>query len=124
MAAIRPAGGRCAAGRWYLPGAGNSTKSIRASGDTIIVHERVQLPDGEWNDDDAPVIRMTAGGELEWGQRVFHGIAALLVLRGRIQEDGTMMVTRQVRGWVLGARRETCCAPSNCVSQRSSSSDR
>ena len=81
------------------PGTGHEV-DIRASGDTILVHERVQLPNGEWNSDDAPVIGMTAGGELEWGQRVFRGIAALLVLRGRIQPDGTMTVTRQVRGWV------------------------
>jgi pimeloyl-ACP methyl ester carboxylesterase len=88
-------------GRWTLAGQGNGHElDIRASGDTIIVHERVQLPDGEWNDDDAQVIGMTAGGDLEWGQRVFRGIAALLVLRGRIQEDGTMTVTRQVRGWI------------------------
>jgi len=103
MAAIRPTPAAAARflGRWYLPGAGDGHEvEIRASGDTIIVHDRVRLPDGEWKDDDAPVIGMTAGGELEWGQRVFRGIAALLVLQGTIQEDGTMRVTRQVRGWV------------------------
>lgn len=88
-------------GRWVLIGEGKGHEvEIRASGDTIVVHERVQLPDGQWDEDDAPVIGMTSGGDFEWGQRVFRGIAALLVLRGRLMEDGTMTVTREVRGWV------------------------
>lgn len=88
-------------GRWVLigDGAGHEVE-IRASGDTVLVHERVQNPAGEWDEDDVPVIGMTQAGEFEWGQRVFRGIAALLVLRGRVQEDGTMTVTREVRGWV------------------------
>jgi predicted alpha/beta superfamily hydrolase len=88
-------------GRWVLIGAaGGHEVEIRAAGDTIVVHERVQLPDGEWDEDDAPVIGLTSGGDFEWGQRVFRGIAALLVLRGHVMEDGTMTVTREVRGWV------------------------
>jgi predicted alpha/beta superfamily hydrolase len=88
-------------GRWVLIGEGNGHEvEIRPSGDTIVVHERVQLPDGEWDEDDAPVLGVASGGDFEWGQRVFRGIAALLVLRGRVMEDGTMTVTREVRGWV------------------------
>ncbi len=37
---------------------------------------------------------------LEWGLPCFRGIAALVVLRGRVLEDGTMTATREVRGWV------------------------
>jgi hypothetical protein len=88
-------------GRWVLIGEGYGHEvEIRAADDTLVVHERVQLPNGEWDEDDAPVIGVTPGGEFEWGQRVFRGIAALLVLRGRVMDDGTMTVTRKVRGWV------------------------
>jgi hypothetical protein len=103
MSAVRPTP-RAAArylGRWALIGGGEGHEvEIRSSGDTVVVHERVQLPDGEWDQDDVPVIGMTTGGQLEWGQRVFRGVAALLVLRGTIEPDGTMTVTREVRGWV------------------------
>jgi hypothetical protein len=103
ISAVRPtpqAAGRYL-GRWALIGEGEGHEvAIRPSGDTIAVHERVQLPDGEWDEDDVPVIGMTPGGQLEWGQRVFRGVAALLVLRGTIEPDGTMTVTREVRGWV------------------------
>lgn len=88
-------------GRWTLDGAGAGHEvEIRASGDTLLVHEREQLPDAEWVEDDVPVIGLTPDGGFEWGQRVFRGIAALLVLHARIQADGTMVVTREVRGWV------------------------
>lgn len=88
-------------GRWLLIGEGSGHEvDIQASGDTVVVHERVQLPDGQWSEDDAPVLGVTQSGEFEWGQRVFRGIAALLVLRGRVMGDGTMTVTREVRGWV------------------------
>jgi len=88
-------------GSWSVMGTGaGHTVEICASGDTVVVHERVQLPNGEWDEDDVPVIGLTADGGFEWGQRVFRGIAALLVLRGRIEADGSMTVTRQVRGWV------------------------
>jgi len=103
MSSVRPTP-RAAApylGRWALIGGGEGHEvEFRASGDTIVVHERVQLPDGEWDEDDVPVIGMTAAGQLEWGQRVFRGVAALLVLRGALEPDGTMTVTREVRGWV------------------------
>lgn len=103
MSAVRPTP-RAAArflGPWGLIGEGPGHEvDIRASGDTIVVQERVQLPDGEWLEDDAPVIGMTPDGQLEWGQRVFRGVAALLVLRGTVEADGTMTVTREVRGWV------------------------
>jgi hypothetical protein len=88
-------------GRWASGGtAGGHEVDIEASGDTIMVRERVQLPDGEWDEDNVPVIGMTANGDLEWGQRVFRGIAALLVLRGQVQPGSTMTVTKEVRGWV------------------------
>jgi hypothetical protein len=75
---------------------------IRASGDTIVVHDRVQLGNrgGEWFEADDPVIQVTADGTLEWGLPWYRGLAALLVLRGRVLQDGTMQVTRQARGWV------------------------
>src|SRR6266550_3980969 len=47
-----------------------------------------------------PVIEVTSDGTLEWGLPFFRGLAALVVLRGKLQPDGTMVVTRQVRGWV------------------------
>jgi len=103
MSAVRPTPRETARflGQWELIGEGEGHEvTVRASGDTIVVHERVQLPDGEWIEDDVPVIGMTPGGQLEWGQRVFRGVAALLVLRGTIEPDGTMTVTREVRGWV------------------------
>jgi hypothetical protein len=88
-------------GRWVAVGQGEGHElDIRVSGDTIVVLERVQFPDGQWNEDDAPVIQVTADGTLEWGQRVFRGLAALLVLRGRVLDDGAMTVSREVRGWV------------------------
>lgn len=88
-------------GRWALrDGPGGHEVEIRASGDTIAIYERERMSNGEWWEDDAPVITVTPSGELEWGQRVFRGIAALLVLRARVLEDGTMTVTREVRGWI------------------------
>ena len=45
-------------------------------------------------------IQVTADGTLEWGLKWFRGIAALMVMQGRVQPDGTMLVSRQVRGWV------------------------
>jgi predicted alpha/beta superfamily hydrolase len=103
ISAVRPTPGAAARylGHWALIGEGEGHEvEVRASGDTIVVHERVQLPDGEWDEDDVPVIGMTASGQLEWGQRVFRGVAALLVLRATVEPDGTMTVTREVRGWV------------------------
>ncbi len=73
---------------------------VRPSGDSIIVHDRLQRHGIDWFQGDDPVIQVTADETLEWGLPFFRGLAALLVLRGKIQADGTMLVTRQVRGWV------------------------
>ena len=72
---------------------------IRVSGDSIVVHDRVQMRSSDWEADD-PVIQVTSDGTLEWGLPFFRGLAALIVLRGKLQPDGTMVVTREVRGWV------------------------
>jgi hypothetical protein len=88
-------------GRWELVDAANAHQiEVHASGDTIVVHDRIRAPIGEFLESDDPVIQVTAEGTLEWGLTWFRGLAALLVLRGRILEDGTMEVTREVRGWV------------------------
>ncbi|MFN8177615.1 MAG: alpha/beta hydrolase-fold protein [bacterium] len=88
-------------GRWTAIDAPQAHEvEIRASSDTIVVRDRMQAPDGEWDEGDHPVIQVTADGALEWGLPFFRGIAALLVLRGRVLEDGTMVVTREARGWV------------------------
>jgi hypothetical protein len=73
---------------------------VRASGDTIIVHDRLVFGNGMPFEGDRPVIQVTPDGVLEWGLPVFRGIAALEVLCGRLAPDGTMTVSRQVRGWI------------------------
>ncbi len=73
---------------------------VRASGDSIVVQDRVQMRGIDWFEGDDPVIQVTADGTLEWGLPFFRGLAALVVLRGKIEPDGTMVVTREVRGWV------------------------
>jgi predicted alpha/beta superfamily hydrolase len=73
---------------------------IRVAGDSIVVHDRVQMRGIDWFEADDPVIQVTADGTLEWGLPFFRGLAALVVLRGSIQPDGTLLVTREVRGWV------------------------
>jgi hypothetical protein len=88
-------------GRWVSVGEGDRHEiDIRASGDTIVVHDRVQFPSGEWDEGDHQVIQVTPDGTLEWGLPWFRNLPALLVLRGTIQPDGTMRVTRESRGWV------------------------
>ncbi|MGE0441303.1 MAG: alpha/beta hydrolase [Gemmatimonadales bacterium] len=90
-------------GRWTKVGGGADRGheiTVSASGDTIVVHDRIQFPDGSWDAGDHPVIQVTPRGTLEWGLPWFRGIAALLVLKGEIQPDGTMRVTREPRGWV------------------------
>ena len=88
-------------GRWVLDGAAGGTElEVRASGDTIIVHHWFRRADGVMEDQDDPVIQVTADGTLEWGLRYFQGLAALLVQRGTVGADGTMAVTQTVRGWV------------------------
>lgn len=97
----RPHDARAFLGRWETIGQMNAHMvEVRASGDTIVVHDRVQFPNGEWFEADDPVIQVTADGTLEWGLPFFRGIAALVVLRGRVLQDGTMTVSREVRGWV------------------------
>jgi len=89
------------AGRWVTIAQPDTHEVvIRVSGDTLIVHDRVQMRGIDWFEADDPVIQITPDGTLEWGLPFFRGIAALVVLRGRIESDGTMTVTRQVRGWV------------------------
>ncbi len=73
---------------------------IRVSADTIVVHDRVQQRGIDWFEADDPVIQVTSDGTLEWGLPFFRGLAALVVLRGKIEKDGTMTVTREVRGWI------------------------
>jgi hypothetical protein len=101
--ARRPTPGQAAAfvGRWVTVAQADTHEVvIRASGDTIVVHDRLMLGNGEWFEVDDPVIQVTADGTLEWGLPFFRGLAALVVLRGRVGEDGVMTVTREVRGWV------------------------
>jgi hypothetical protein len=38
---------------------------VRPSGDTIVVHDRLQFPNGQWFEGDDPVIQVTADGTLE-----------------------------------------------------------
>ena len=73
---------------------------IRALDDSIVVHDRIQMRGIGWFEADDPVIQVTAAGTLEWGLPFFRGLAALVVLKGKIESDGTMTVTREVRGWV------------------------
>jgi hypothetical protein len=88
-------------GRWVtMAQADTHEVVVRASGDSVIVHDRVQMRGVDWFQADDPVIQVTSDGILEWGLPFFRGLAALVVLRGRIQHDGTMLVTREVRGWV------------------------
>lgn len=74
--------------------------TIRVAGDSIVVHDRMQFPSGDWFEADDPVIQVTPSGTLEWGLPFFRGLAALVVLKGDIQPDGTLLVTREPRGWV------------------------
>jgi hypothetical protein len=88
-------------GRWVsIAQADTHEVTIRADGDTIVVHDRLLQGNGQWFEADDPVIQVTGDGTLEWGLPWFRGLAALLVLKGRINPDGTMTVTREVRGWV------------------------
>jgi hypothetical protein len=92
-------------GRWVTVAQADTHEVvIRAAGDTIVVHDRLQFGSGEWFEADDPVIQVTADGTLEWSLPFFRGLAALVVLRGRVLEDGTMTVTREVRGWVPRGR--------------------
>src|SRR6266550_271718 len=88
-------------GRWEIQGEAPHVVEVKASGDTIVVYEEERMPSGMRLEGNRPVVQLTSEGDLEWGVPVFRGLAALLVLRGRVQPDGTMVVTREVRGWVV-----------------------
>src|SRR5213075_726250 len=88
-------------GRWVTVAQADTHEvTIRAAGDSIIVHDRIQMRGIDWFQGDDPVIQVTADGTLEWGLPFFNGLAALVVLKGRLEADGTMTVQREVRGWV------------------------
>jgi hypothetical protein len=87
-------------GHWEKIGASNTHQiTVSASGDTIIVHSRIQVADGSWDEGDRHVIQVTPAGTLEWGLPWFRGIAALLVQKAQLLPDRTMRVTREPRGW-------------------------
>ena len=88
-------------GRWVsVAQADTHYVTVAAAGDTIVVHDRMQFPSGDWFEADDPVVQVTADGTLEWGLPFFRGLAALEVLKGKIQPDGTLLVAREPRGWV------------------------
>lgn len=88
-------------GRWVTVAQADTHEvTIRVASDTIVVHDRLQFPNGDWFEADDPVVQVTADGTLEWGLPFFRGLAALVVLQGKIQPDGTLLVTRESRGWV------------------------
>ena len=87
-------------GHWKADGDSPHEIDVRASGETIELYERDRLGNNMHVEGNRPVVQVTSDGVLEWGQDVFRGLAALLVLRGAIQPDGSMLVTREVRGWV------------------------
>lgn len=54
-------------GRWENAGGDAHEIRISASGDTIVVHDRIQFPDGSWDEGDHHVIQVMPAGKLEWG---------------------------------------------------------
>lgn len=53
-------------GRWATVGQEHPHEvEVRPSGDTIVVHDRLQFPNGQWFEGDDPVIQVTADGTLE-----------------------------------------------------------
>ncbi len=100
--AAKPAPREAAAflGRWTsVDPARPHEVEFRAVADTIAVRDHVANENGPPFEGDGPVIRVTEDGVLEWGLPVLRGLAALLVQRGRLLEDGTMEVTKEVRGF-------------------------
>jgi hypothetical protein len=96
-----PSEARAFLGRWKSTDPSRPHEiEVRASGDTIIVHDVIVFPSGDVFEADNPVIQVTADGALEWGLPWFRGIAALLVLHGSIGNDGVLTATREPRGWV------------------------
>jgi hypothetical protein len=88
-------------GRWRSVDGGRPHEvEVRASGDTIIVHDRIVYPDNEPYDADDPVITITDRGALEWGLPFFQGLAALLVQVGTLEDEDTMVVRSEPRGWL------------------------
>lgn len=88
-------------GRWRsVDGRRPHDVEVRASGDTIVVHDRIAFPDNEPFDADDPVITITDRGTLEWGLPFFRGLAALLVQVGTLEDDDTMVVRSEPRGWL------------------------
>lgn len=99
--ARRPTPAQAAAfiGRWRPVDAREPHEiDLRASGDTIVVHDRLVYPEGPPYDADDYVIRVTDAGVLEWGLPLFKGLAALVVMKGRIDGE-TLVVSREARGW-------------------------
>jgi hypothetical protein len=85
---------------------------IRASGDTIVVFDRVSFPEGPPHEAYDPVIQVTSDRVLEWGLPFFRGVPALIVQKATIVDANTMLVRDEVRGWVprdpnMPASRET-----------------
>jgi predicted alpha/beta superfamily hydrolase len=88
-------------GRWRSEDASAPHEvEIRASGDTIVIHDHVTFPEGEPFDGDDPVVQLTSNGVLEWGLPFFNGLAALVVLKATLLDDDTMVAEREARGWV------------------------
>jgi len=88
-------------GHWVrVDDAGAHAVDVTASADTIVVHDSIRFPDGSVDAGDHQVIQLTNAGVLEWGLPWFRGVAALLVLKGELQPNGTLKVTREPRGWV------------------------
>jgi uncharacterized protein len=105
--ARRPTARQAAAfvGRWITQAQADTHEVvIRISADTVVVHDRLLMGGRDWFEADDPVIQVTPDGTLEWGLPFFRGLAALVVLQGKIADDGSMIVTREVRGWVPRGR--------------------
>ena len=73
---------------------------VRASGDTIVVHDHITFPEGEPFDADDPVIQVTEQGVLEWGLPFFRGLAALLVVKATLVDANTVEIREEPRGWL------------------------
>lgn len=88
-------------GRWtQLDRQGLHELEIRAAGDTIAVHSREQFEQGGQVIESAwPVVQLTPDGTLEIGAPYLRGVAGLVVFSFRRQADGSLAVTRQVRGF-------------------------
>lgn len=103
--AHRPTAREAAAflGRWEATGrveGGTHRLDIRASGDTITVFSHAVYPGGGPPDEAYwPVIQVTADGTLEIGSPWLRGVAGLLVFKCWPSGDGTLVITRENRGF-------------------------